>query len=615
MITIEINGHYIDLPPAFKLTRVIEGSYFKTNKVSVARTYPISFDENNPKNQQAMEHANDLRVKSRKKSFEATIRRNGSVVMRGLYVANTIDDMFSGSIVGTQFLEEIKSKKLTDFSYAPDVTLGVSSQDVADYALDYNVADKIGFPETEIVDYYGNDNPDFNGIVNYREDSNGKINTMDFVNEDNDNKYSLLPAFNLLWLLQCISSELGYTIKGDLFEKQNLQTLLLYGSKNLDEKGGTAYKGIGILTGSHIGNKGLVYDSTIGSAWNTTSFLEDRYITPHEGIYSIVLDMDAQMGDAMPQTVQFCKVYLYVNGNSSLSMHKMIGNDLKHINRSWKLDFDTSLQEIWIGIEWEGQTNMGGAAGGFYSGLTVEIKNLQDENLNVYKKSLNYAAHLPDVLAGNLFKEVCNTLNSSITFNEDKKEVYLNSLEARLKTNDFWDITDKVIAKDGKFYQSLEVPEQSGFDLKWDSEINDDHYVIDEGEQEVKMKLCPCKSVNIGRHIWKDEWKANSDLTQSEGDNTILRCGYHDTHNIPMELLLQEGNNTLLNEHLLETHRVLNVATPVVMKVNFTENDLAVIDPDKKLMVDHELFVLDKLTVEDAHSGPGISQLKLWKIS
>ncbi len=613
MITLEINGQEIQLPTDFKLTRVFEGAYYSGKNIAVPRTYGISF-EPTPSNILAMEFANDLRVKERKKHYSSIVKRSGSVIMRGNYVSDTIDDLFSGTIVGTRFLELIEKKNLQDFFFAPELVMGTTSQEVANYALEYHPDANIGFPEVEMEDYYGSGNPDFYGVVNFRVDSeSGLVNEMNYVTEDMDNRYSLLPAFNLLWVLKCVITELGYTPKGDFFTKPNLDKLLLFGSKSLDKLGGEGFKCTGSLTGSNTGDTGLIYDNRTGNEWNTNSYPEDRYITPHEGKYRATIQFDGQMGDPLAHTVQFCKVHIHTDSGILTAPFKLNGSTQKFIERTWEFNWDTIGHQIWFSIEWEGETTTGAAAGGFYTNLKVDIKNIQSETLNVYQKSLIYADHMPNMLASNLIKECSHTFNLSVRFKDDKKEVHINLLDEKLRNNEFWDITDKVIAEDERLYKSLTIPEEEGVELKWKSKVNDETFVIGEGEKKVKMNLCPCKLIDIGREIWKDKWKANSELIDSKGNDDILRFAYHSTHDVPMDLSLVPNSNSLLDEHLLETHTRLAKATPVTMNVDFNTNDLEALDVDEKLMVDHNLFLLKKLTVNEDSDGPGISKLELWK--
>jgi hypothetical protein len=623
MITFEIDDQVLQMPADFKLVSVINSNLLSTGEISADRTYDVEILDT-PINRVALKHLNNLRIKKQVTVFTAVVRDNGAVFINGSFVASNYTSAFSGTLVDSRFLEKIEGKRLKDFTFAPDLVLGNSPQSVADYAKEYHTADHVGFPEILLGDIYNETNPDFTGVVNLRTNDPGKINTMDFVTGENDNKHSILPAFDALWILKTIGSELGYQFKGTLFDQANLQELLIPGGKTLDNKVGPLFLAEADTFSQTItGLTPIAYDNVTGVNWNVVSFAEKRYVVNQVGKHRFKLKFTAKIPVAYSNATVRVElvssaegvIYAYTTSiltevDNFLSFNESITFLVTGETLFWRINFQGYATVILLDVE------------GIYSQLECAIEPIQYQNLNIYHQSLNYAEYMPDYSASQFIKDFCASFGVNIRFNEVKKEVLFDLKKDIIDASDFWDITDKIVSEENRYYQNIEFTKELGFSISWDNEFNTDQVLVASGDTDIKLKLSPCKLYDFNalglfgssKKIWIDSFKVNTDLADITGVKGALRMAFHDADNPKVNLKLNNEQDSVFTQYLESFFQLKNKAVPVVSIAKLNRTDLNKLKTVNKLMIDHTLFLLDTATNPRSNEGPGLTKLRLWKI-
>jgi hypothetical protein len=618
MIIIDLDGWIIQMPTDFELVKVIEPNLFEDEEIKVPRTYEITIPDT-PINQRALNYLNELRHVHRKIIFKALVTDKGAVVINGIFKASNFNGSFSGTLVDSAVLAELEGKQLSDFNYAADVVLGENTQEVANYGLTYHENDHVGFPEIVTSNIYGELNPAFGGIMNLRSGSTGKTNALDYTQDDADNHYSMLPCFGLLWLIERMADELGYTVSGDLFEQPNLQQLLLIGGKTLDTLPSTNYLGEGIQdTRTTTGLKSVAYDTVTGGNWNLLSYPEYRWVVNRLGRHRIKISFDAFVQNG------------YTNPEVRIELGNIFAQTIlinSGVNNSVSFEFNHTFTAIGDSLYW--QINFRGrvfvvigSVEGTYSNLKVSFEPVQWQALNIYKQNLNYAAHMPQYSAAELITETCKTLGAKMEVNECNKVLHFNLKSNLINLGGFWDITDKIIPNKGRYFENIDFEENTGFNLIWDSDINKESRLIGEADQEIKLKLSACKRydfkpssfVNVDKKLWIDNLNISTDLTNSVVSKGSLKIAYHDAENAPMKLTLEDEIGTLWTTHLKALYENKNKLTPVISRVKFSRNDINKLQQYNQVMIDHSLFFLKKITAPLTQNEPGFCKLELFKI-
>lgn len=89
------------------------------------------------------------------------------------------------------------------------------------------------FPMMWVPNFYGGQNPAFQGIANYYHDGSFRINT---ASDDKEWEHAFIPFVRITYVLQWIIEQLGYTtLAGDLYDLTDFQQLVYYSGRALDD--------------------------------------------------------------------------------------------------------------------------------------------------------------------------------------------------------------------------------------------------------------------------------------------------------------------------------------------------------------------------------------------
>jgi hypothetical protein len=131
----------------------------------------------------------------------------------------------------------IKFKKLSDLALGGIRDIGPALSDIIDHANDTtsgtaSTYDYVFFPYKN-PDFYGDTNPDYGGYVNEWDHDN-----QTFFYNTATNKYCISPCIYIVYLIQQIFEEHGFTVSGSFLEDPEIRQLVLYNNTALEYNNG-----------------------------------------------------------------------------------------------------------------------------------------------------------------------------------------------------------------------------------------------------------------------------------------------------------------------------------------------------------------------------------------
>jgi hypothetical protein len=575
-----------------------------------------------------LDFLNDLRTPTFQREIPARVTFRGAILVEGVFLTKDFDGMFSGVVVGTDFLEAIKDRMLNDFDFGADVDLGTSQTDVANFAKNYHAGSGVGFPEIFNPEYFGGSEEAFGGILNARsqDGANGYINTFTDDDEANDNVYSLLPCFRFYFLLEKIAAGLGYTFTGSFFGKPEIDELLLVGSKTLDEFGGIQHQGVLTFSDtllndgefSPIGNR-------TGSVWNGS-----KYVVQAEGSHRIEARLNYRGTDPTHATrwIYGGSMTMEIDGVEHRSRGFQYKRDgFVNLNVTFEAgpdDLGKTFQmrfNAYRYIEDPGIPPTEQPDAFFAEDFTFRVYQKTESELNVFKKSMAYREHLPEVTLGDFLKDLATTFNLALI--PKYNEIEFVVLEDLLTSKQFDDYSDRVVRKlDDHFYSQIQIPERNGFTLTWTEKKVSDERVVGNGKKTVKFNLSAMgehrgfavnEDQSDSRFMYSAEWQGNTFLEDDDGKKTPLRMAFHDYLNAPISLRFGDSATDFSKLFLNETFSIRNRAVPVVFMMDLNINQILNFDVRKKFMVGNQVFIVNKITTPFSDQI-GISRVECWQI-
>ncbi|RYD78050.1 MAG: hypothetical protein EOP53_11900 [Sphingobacteriales bacterium] len=242
MISIEINDEILDLTPGTSIRFELVSPLFNINYITAAYTFPFTLPLT-PRNKRIL-------------GFPHIINNKSSLTKKHTVRIKVLDHAFDGILVVNRtgkrdisvsyysqeksFASVIEKKKLGEMSLGGVRHFGATTMDIVNHAKatttgtikDY---DYVFFPYQN-PDFYGDLNPDFDGIVNKWDFVNNTFYSNATSYFTQPNHYNLSPCIYAFYLLRQCFEEHGITVKGSIFTDEELMQLVIYNNYALDKK-------------------------------------------------------------------------------------------------------------------------------------------------------------------------------------------------------------------------------------------------------------------------------------------------------------------------------------------------------------------------------------------
>jgi len=235
-IGIEINGEFLDLnAAAVRLEKV--NPFFIQDVYQGDFSFPFELPATE-KNIRILKHVNSAEIINRVTEYTAWLYLNGAPHSKTKLTINkatsrSISAILNGGIKTLSTAE----LKLSEIDLGEDVNLGATPTEIAAIA---KTATETGdwqqypfvFVPFHAPNFYGDTNPDFNGVVNRVNPTNGNIYTNDPLSSLNT--YTLAPWLFLFYILQRIFKAENLNPSGSFWRDAEFNKLLLVNNRALD---------------------------------------------------------------------------------------------------------------------------------------------------------------------------------------------------------------------------------------------------------------------------------------------------------------------------------------------------------------------------------------------
>ncbi len=453
MIGLFCNNEWLDMPPDSNIRIEMVSSLFESELLQGSYSFPFDIPRS-PVNLRALSFPNTIEAINRKKKMPVQLYWHG--VKRFdclLNIQQATKSKITVNLVVDLAGLEVLDKKLPEFDYGGERFIGDTADDVVNHAnakvaLSYPATD-YNFPSHWNPEFYGDANPDFQQVVNRWDMTNLTFVKNVYVGPSTPtNQNTLVPWPYLQYVMKTCFLEAGYTCAGDFFTDTELQQLMIYSNYSLDDRTPRSYVRASLVTPQDVdATNGYIVnyadDTTLPNKDDFSLWSGTHYDVLYEGDYMI--------------TVYFtCLIATSTNGNIATvkimdSTMNMIEYRDYHfpqvgiVTFSYQIPYTATPAEIgntwWIELS---------AVDGNAIELTpaiqiawVEFKNISDDIVNRYARTLNVANHVPDITFGELIKAIRNVFNLSMSIDSINKQVVINQVERNLKSVATVDLTDK----------------------------------------------------------------------------------------------------------------------------------------------------------------------------
>ena len=361
------------------------------------------------------------------------ICRNGKKILyQGTIIIKSSSDKSGNCFISMDegdYYYLIKQLLMKDVNYGSDVTLGTTSQEVADYCTavvpqaypDVN----FNFPCIYNPEFYGTGNEknaDFSSILN-----TWSLGSEWFLWNDihehptKDNYSALVPFLYLHFIVFKILCHLNFKPLGTFWTNDDLKKLLVYNNYPLDwcEKKYYVKATSTMINYIHYGLETVAIsnDSTGSNEDNDNVFDNTggtaRYYISSKGYHEIKFNFVVECDQVDPPPAGTYDFYIYIKETlGDTVIWQSPTYEFQNIEEKTLTDIanfyvDDSMVGYYLKIYCKA---VDGDSFEVHSGATVIIKNISYCTLNQYAKSLTYSNHVPDKIAGDWIKTIEDTL-------------------------------------------------------------------------------------------------------------------------------------------------------------------------------------------------------------
>lgn len=482
MLSIRVNDIYLDLDET-QIRFEIINSIFEQAALQGDWSFPgkIKWTDKNAK---ALGFANMLEVPRKKISYRAFVYFETKSFIVGTFILNGGGNNYfnfniSGGVKGLINAE----KKLKDLTYeAPGTSDGsIVLADLTTAALDFQTADYnniIAFPPHSNPNFYGNANPDFQGIVNIviAEDGTHPQNTAD----PGGNKYCLVPFVYLFYVLKTIFKECGLTPSGSFWADVEMSKALLYNNYALDNPDDLQL--LVLLPANQILNFDTTPDVYINAFLDNTiagTYDPWNYWNNYDHFYTLPVNTH--------YVVQFtCKIWGYdsyanvpSSGTVKISIASLYGSTYTiiasrivsvapgvtvDVNFSVDIPDSTGADTIFI---W---CSNGDTSGDCKVTMLADAKMIINYHVfNYMNKTIKIKNHVPDITIEELLNELKKAFQLDLVYDFINNKANMDYIDTVLDGAPELDLTSKL----GKEYELLFDDKNKGYVVGYDFGTSD----------------------------------------------------------------------------------------------------------------------------------------------
>lgn len=505
MIEVWIGSRKVVLEPGTGVGFHRRSPLFQAEVIRGSRSYNIVAPAV-PENDYIFKHARFVELKNKMKAFDCTATFSGSIITKGKFVLIDAETTYNGVLTVSEFSVDILDKNLRDFSYGPDVVMGVSSADVAAFCQNDYKADGYSFPEVFNTEFYNEQNDAWLGILNFKHsDPTLLVNTVVDDSLESDNKFAFAPSFYVHWILQKVADELGYIFDGNFFEKQDLDDLLLVGNTPFDELGSSYSASADSQPGYVTG----IVEHFFSTANNLITRPNENSLGNHHAYYATATGLHrfTMRGTCSINTTYNFRKLVVLHQLGTLNYTTLDTFELTLQNQSitnFEFEIEVYLQagdvvQPWIAFQGSGVGVNYNVIAGNLNFIEWKVVNLSNELLNVYKKSWAIADHVPNITVPDLIKELKKVFNLSVYPHPQEKRVTFTITEDAISSAKVVDWTDKIRRKNNKRNQpKLTFSKDEGRLFKWqDESVSGDVRKVGDARNDYLVKLSPMKTTYL----------------------------------------------------------------------------------------------------------------------
>lgn len=521
MFKIKVDFQEIYIKPSESIRLEVPSGYFDSSAIPSARILPFNVPVQG--NEEIFDYLHLSYQYKTIKKLDCQILFYEVPLMTGkLYVTKTSAFSYRCSIIVNGFSEEFNNQNLVDLEFDP-IVISLTSPDhyaVVNHATDVANGEEAPyrFPLVAAEKFYGTvdeteDTSENNASYGQQEiDISGRfynlINPVTFnywnnsIGEDGstNNWASLVPFFQLNWVLEKILESQNYQLSGSFVQSEAIQKLLMMNNRTLDKKY-SMYQAQARRNAETLDDSVVKFILDRVDPENCYNVYTGKYTAAEDGIHEVSFTIEHK-AQALEVLQRNARVWfsIYKNGSAKLVEYSRYSSpDAYKTNKftfTTLIDAGETLEIRAIGSveEDDGFGNWPTSYQEIYlqQGL-VNYRNISYTTLNQYETSIYPARHLPDLTVSKLFTSIKQMFGLVFLFDTKKKVAEIEFFDTILKGKSL-DITQIMIEN------SLE-----------------EEYQIDEG-YELQFKADGIKDISgfdyIGEVILKSDLPIPAELEQ-----------------------------------------------------------------------------------------------------
>ena len=461
MLSIRVNDIFLDLDDTQVRYEIIN-SIFEQDALQSDWSFPFKIKWTD-KNGKALGFANMLEVPNKKVSYRAFIYFETKYFITGNLILNGGgNNYFNCNIAGGMKALINAGTKLKDLPYynpgTGDGIVVLSS--ITNAALDYQTADYkniIAFPPHSNPNFYGNANPDFQGIVNIviAEDGTMPLNTPAI----GGNQYCVVPFIYLFFILETAFKESGLTPAGTFWIDTEMSKTLLYNNYSLDDNSehGCLVKLAAnqILDFDHtpgVYNYAALVDTVAGcySHWeNLWTNVGHWFVLPEDSHYSVtftcrIWGYDSYTNTPGTGTIQINIAGLYGSVDTIMASQIVVValNATMDVTLTVDIPSSVGLNSIYIWCNNGDLTSNCNVT--MLSGAQMVVTKIDDQIWNTMTRTVAIKNHVPDMTVEELLNEMKKWLQLDFTYDLYNNKVIVDYIETILNEPPVLDLSSKL---------------------------------------------------------------------------------------------------------------------------------------------------------------------------
>lgn len=490
-----------------------------------------------------------------------------------------------------------------------------------------------------------------------------------------ENRYAFAPSIYAAFVLRAVFNQMGFTVKGSLWDDDDFNELMIVSNRPLDERGGDDHAETGVEGGigglNWIPNYIDFSSKSPDDNWGAESFTQakildpgstrsasaDYYIAQADGIHRISpqgvsLTAVVPYGAFMDFETESCTI------TASIQLWAGSGIGSNQLVHTWEGE-NSSLNVNSLGFVWliGPQLDLEVYEGFFSSGdrfyflieitavhdtlstvqdvepygqfMNFTIENLSTAGINVFKKSFNIQDHLPDVSVSSLLNSIKSIFNVKIDYDLANSVVMADKVEKVLGAGLQVDWSSKLISPVG-----IEFNQGKKFRFAWKKDDVEEDYFESSTDQTaqsistISPDFSPLlqEQITDATHLTpqtqsmiKGSFKAISEfyeLGSSEPLKRLVFVGGNAGRSFAMRWSPKKPNQpTIISVNYNLSLELMASADAHQMDFNLTLDDIQSLTSATKILVNHVEYMWEEIQVGYGKGKINRASAKLLKLS